>query len=146
MKTIFSNKIFLTFAICLFFTACGSKEDESESASQEVVSKLESAMTDLQSKYDDLRNSKPSEALDWAADDLKSIGDWEYKIIEFSALSVQDIEKALNKLGEERWQVFWVKEISADELQFMLKRPTVSYLSKLPLSSLGKMMLGNEGQ
>lgn len=134
--------------VCLSVLSACNPETETETtstSSTQDVSKLESAMAELQNKYEELRQAKPTAAFDWASEDLKNIGDWEYKILELSG-SVTDLEDELNALGKERWQVFWIKDISANNIQVMLKRPTVSYLSKIPLSSLGKMMINGEGQ
>jgi len=141
----------ILFSISLFlFTACSESEHKNQNNEevtlQQEVSKIESAMNDLQNKYDEIRQRKPSEAIDWAADDLKSIGDWEYKVIELSGLSAQDLEKELNDLGKDRWQVIWIKDTSETSMQVTLKRSTVSYLSKLPLSSIGRMMMNGEDQ
>ena len=145
MKQSLMIKLLLTSVLFSLLFACGNKEENKQNSQSQDVSKLESAMAELQKKYEELRQAKPSAALDWASEDLKNIGDWEYKVIELSGLSATELEDELNTLGKERWQVFWVKENSTDNMQIMLKRPTVSYLSKLPLSSLGKIMLdGNQ--
>ena len=146
MKQSIILKLIVSSVAFSLLCACNSENEKAPESNSQEESKLESAMAELQNKYEELRQAKPSAAFDWASEDLKNIGDWEYKIIELSGLSATELEDELNALGEERWQVFWVKENSNDKMQIMLKRPTVSYLSKLPLSSLGKMMMNGEGQ
>ena len=144
MKQSAAIKLLLSSVCLSLIFACGNENKKTVESNEQDVSKLESAMAELQNKYEDLRKTKPSAAFDWASEDLKNIGDWEYKIIELSGLSSSELEDEFNALGEERWQIFWIKEKSNENMQVMLKRPTISYLSKLPLSSLGKIMLDGE--
>ena len=145
MKQSIILKLVVSGIVFSLLYACSGENKEAPDSKVQDVSKLESAMAELQNKYEELRQAKPSAAFDWASEDLKNIGDWEYKVIELSGLNSTELEDELNALGEERWQVFWINEDSNEKMQVMLKRPTVSYLSKLPLSSLGKIMLdGNQ--
>ena len=45
----------------------------------------------------------------------------------------------LNALGDERWEVFWI-EPAPGGLRVYLKRPSVSYLSRVPLTTLLRLL------
>ena len=47
-------------------------------------------------------------------------------------------------LGDERWEIVWI-EPGADGRVAILKRPAVSLLSKIPLSQLGRLLMGGGG-
>lgn len=89
--------------------------------------------------------SDPSNAVDWAKDDIKKIGDWEYKIVVIADLETASLEQQLNELGEDRWEVFWVQP-SRTETRFFLKRTARSYLRHIPLSELGKILTPEGGE
>ena len=78
--------------------------------------------------------------------DLKNIGDWEYKIENFSLENPKDLEIRLNQLGSERWQCFWVEQGNDNTKSFYFKRTKMSYLSKIPTGALLRIMadFGNE--
>ena len=122
--------------ICVLTTAilvaCGSEVDER--------SATEKALDELQAKYDALREKDFDDPLQWAAEDLENIGDWEYKVETFSRFDPEDLEEALNKLGDERWEVIWIEKSSAGHM-VLLKKPSVSYLNKIPLSGLGRFII-----
>ena len=50
---------------------------------------------------------------------------------------------ALNALGDERWEAFWVQE-SRDGLRVFMKRSSISYLSRVPVGSLIRMLSGGQ--
>jgi len=72
--------------------------------------------------------------------DLKNIGDWEYKIENFSLENPKDLEIRLNQLGSERWQCFWVEPVNGNTKSFYFKRTKMSYLSKIPTGAILRMM------
>jgi hypothetical protein len=39
----------------------------------------------------------------WVKEDIENMGDWEYKIVAFGGKATTEMEKALNRLGIERW-------------------------------------------
>jgi hypothetical protein len=57
--------------------------------------------------------------------------------------SIEELEKELNELGNERWEFFWIEKRD-EELVFIFKRPKISYLQKIPKGELFKML--NAGQ
>ena len=100
------------------------------------------ALEKLQKKYDELVEDKLEDPVKWAADDLEKIGDWEYRVLNVAFTSPDDLEAKLNKLGNERWEVIWM-ERSAEGFLIVAKKPSVSYLSRVPLSQLGRLVTGD---
>lgn len=99
------------------------------------------ALDDLQAKYDELVKDKVDVPVDWAAGDLENIGDWEYRVENIAYSSPEDFAAQLNVLGNERWEVIWL-ERTPDGFLAVLKKPSISYLSKVPLSEIGKYVIG----
>lgn len=54
------------------------------------------------------------------------------------------IEAELNALGNERWEVYWMTSTNSG-LRVFLKRPSISDISRVPLSDLLRMF-GGSGQ
>ena len=119
--------------LCLAFLAAGCEDGGQSPASR--------ALEELESKYDELAREQLEQPVRWASDDLENIGDWEYKVIDVSTLSADNLEDELNALGNERWEIVWIDVIAGQRVA-LFKRPAVSWLSRIPLSQLGRMMLG----
>ncbi len=119
--------------VLILISACGGGEQ----------TPTERALRELQSKYDELARDRLEEPVQWASDDLENIGDWEYKVVDLSTLDIDHLEDELNSLGDERWEIVWIDVLSGKRVA-LFKRPAVSWLSKLPLSQLSRMMLGGE--
>lgn len=81
------------------------------------------------------------EAVERVQGDIENLGDWEYRIVELEDDTAEALETELNTLGNERWEVYWV-EPQRDGIRFYLKRPSISYLSRVPLSTLLRMLSG----
>ena len=79
--------------------------------------------------------------VEWAADDIENIGDWDYKVENLAYSSPEDLESKLNEFGNDRWEVIWL-ERTPNGFLAILKKPSISYLSKIPLSQLGKFVIG----
>ena len=122
--------------ISLVLSGCGGETDEQSAADK--------ALEDLQTKYDELTQKAIDNPMQWAADDLENIGDWEYKVEEFSRADPEELEAVLNDLGDERWEVIWIEK-NADGYTVFLKKPSVSYLNKIPLSSFGRFIIDDSG-
>jgi hypothetical protein len=121
------------------------RDDGSEVAAD--TSARARALEELSGAYDELAallDRNPGEAVQWAQEDIENLGDWEYRIVEISNLSTSDLEAELNELGNERWEVFWMESMQPG-VRVYLKRSSVSYLSRLPLSALARL-LGNGGE
>ena len=76
---------------------------------------------------------------EWLAKDIENIGDWEYKVVTYGPKDSKALEKDLNELGQERWQCFWV-EASGKEKVFYFKRTKMSYIGKIPMGALLRIM------
>ena len=100
---------------------------------------LRDKIQDLYETARDAGEDVPADAYAWAKSDLQRIGDWEYRIVRLDAASDGAVEKRLNELGSERWEVFWL-EREEDELRAFLKRSMRSYLRLLPLSDLSRLV------
>ena len=111
-----------------------------ENESQEP-SVAQRALDELQDKYDELVKDKVDIPVEWATDDLENIGDWEYRVVSLSYASPDDLESQLNEYGNERWEVIWLEDTPEGFLA-VLKKPSISYLSKIPLSQLGGIVIG----
>ncbi|MDX1563494.1 MAG: hypothetical protein R3305_11235 [Gammaproteobacteria bacterium] len=113
-------------------SGCGGGEPGQPTAAERAVD-------ELQARFDELADGRSGEAIDWAEGDIENIGDWEYRIVEFETMSAEVLQQELNALGDERWEVFWVESTAAGVRMF-LKRPAISYLSRVPLSTLLRML------
>ncbi len=47
--------------------------------------------------------------------------------------------------NDDRWEAFWVDDAGGDTLRIILKRPSISYISKLPFSQLGRIIPMDSG-
>lgn len=129
-------RLSISLALAVLLVGCDRQADER--------STTQKTMDEMQRKYDELVEEKLENPVDWATDDLENIGDWEYKIIEISFSDIASMEKSLDELGNDRWEVFWIENV-ANGYRIMLKRPSRSYLSRIPLSQIGRMMIGGSG-
>jgi hypothetical protein len=80
---------------------------------------------------------------EWAREDLEAIGDWEYKVEYVANPNHIALEKKLNELGKERWDVVWIDRQGAN-LIVTMKRPSRTWLNKLPLGQLIKAAAGTD--
>ena len=138
-------------------TAAGAREsagvDASESARAEEESEIaaelsatERALAQLTAAYGELAErfgDESGRAIDWAESDIENLGDWEYRVVVLSDAAPEEIEEALNALGQERWEAYWI-EPSRNGLRVFLKRPSISYLSRVPLSAVVRMLTGGQ--
>jgi hypothetical protein len=72
---------------------------------------------------------------EWVKGDIEHMGDWEYKIVAFGGKATTEMEKALNRLENERWQCFWVESSGKDKV-LSFKRTKKSYIQKIPAGDL----------
>ncbi len=108
-------------------------------------SQVDRARQELERLYDEAMKRAPEDPVEWAREDLQRVGDWEYRVTFIAATENQLLEQELNRLGEERWEAFWVRD-SESGLTLFLKRPARSYLKLVPLSEIGKMISPGETQ
>ncbi len=69
----------------------------------------------------------PEDILEWAKSDVKKIGTWDYKIVSVSSESEEAILNELKRLGNQRWECFWVEPIPGGK-RFYMKKAVRSYL------------------
>ena len=119
-----------SLSICI--VAC-DKTAPASSAAQE-------AFDELQQKYDELVEERLEDPVQWAADDIENIGDWEYRALEIQFESPDDLAAQLNELGNEKWEVIWMERSSGGFL-VIAKKPSISYLSRIPLSEVGRFVI-----
>ena len=113
---------------------------------QQETSATDRALNELQEKYDELVKGKVDAPVEWASDDLENIGDWEYRVERLSFTSPEGLAEQLNGFGNDRWEVIWL-ESTPDGFLAVMKKPSISYLSKIPLSELGRFFsIGSDGQ
>lgn len=119
-------------SLCML-SACQSESDE--------LSGARKALDDLQAKYDELVGEKLDDPMQWAADDIENLGDWEYRVETLSYSSAEELAAKLNEFGNEKWELIWLERAPGGFLA-VLKKPSVSWLSKIPLSQLGMIVIG----
>jgi hypothetical protein len=81
----------------------------------------------------------PDDVAEWAREDLRRIGRWEYRIEKFAHADDEALEAHLNRLGRERWECYWLRP-EADGTTLFLKRPARSYLRQIPVSDLLRLL------
>ena len=109
-----------------------SSEDEKISTSDEILR--------LYEKAKEAGEQVPKDVYEWVKQELQSIGDWEYLVIEIDSADAKGLEGSLNEQGADRWECIWVAAIG-DKTRLIMKRPGKSYLKHIPLSQLLKLVL-----
>ena len=122
-----------TALLALGVSACQSEVEETSAAQK--------AMDELQKKYTELVDDNIDVPIDWATEDIENIGDWEYRVENLAFSTPEELTSKLNELGNDRWEVIWLQRTPEGYFAVM-KKPSISYLSKIPLSQLGKLMIG----
>jgi hypothetical protein len=120
----------------------GLAQPADEAPAEAAPTATERALEELSSAYQSLAGlleTGSDEAVDRVQGDIENLGDWEYRIVELEDTGTEALEDELNALGNERWETYWV-EPTRDGIRFYLKRPSVSYLSRVPLSTLLRML------
>ena len=133
--------------ILILLLAAGCSREPAPPPEAEESGAMSRAIDELRQQYEELSGDTLDDPVKWAAEDIENIGDWDYRVVDIEAGSADDLEATLNELGNDRWEVFWV-ERTASGYRVMLKKPSISYLSKIPLSQLGRFIVPgpDEGQ
>ena len=92
-------------------------------------------LKELYEKAKEAGEQVPEDVYDWAKEDVKKMGTWEYKVVTLSANTSTEIEAELNKLGQEKWQCFWVEKEDG-RVTFYFRRQARSYLKTLPFREI----------
>tara|TARA_R100000455_G_C6135228_1_gene30739 strand:+ start:89 stop:502 length:414 start_codon:yes stop_codon:yes gene_type:complete len=83
------------------------------------------------------------ESKKWLSDDISRIGDWQYQVVILDESDPLKVTEELNKLGEERWECFFVDELDG-KLAFYFKKERISYLQKISELKIGRLIGGDE--
>ena len=124
--------LFLLAVVAL--AGCATDPDSPPSSSDQVEA-LKERVRELYQQARESGQQVPKDALEWARQDVRRIGDWEYRIVDLPREDPQARQARLNELGAERWEVFWM-EPAGDGTRVYLKRRSRSWLEKIPLSQL----------
>jgi hypothetical protein len=116
-------------AHCLCFAA-----EETKPPVDETSSEMDAWIEIIKEVYERTLESSgklTGEVKTWLRSDLRKIGTWEYRVVEFPLGEIEALEKSLNELGAERWECFYVVA-GQDKIRFFLKKPGFSYLKAVP--------------
>ncbi len=135
-------------SVWLLATGCSAGSVGAESPPtppEDESSVVESLWGEVRALYDRARETGeevPADIYEWVRRDIENIGDWEYRV-ELLAVDVSPgtLQATLNELGDDRWEAVWLSESTAG-VRVILKRPTRSYLTRMPLAQLLKLLSG----
>ena len=122
--------------------AMAQPPEDAPAGQAEAPTTTERALAELSAAYESLAgllNQGSDQAVERVQGDIENVGDWEYRIVELEDGDTEALEAELNLLGDERWEAYWV-EPTRNGVRFYLKRPSISYLSRVPLSTLLRML------
>ena len=117
---------------------------QGESLITSGTNSVEKAVRELYEKAREAGDHVPTNVVEWAKEDLKNIGAWEYRIEQINLQDDKAVEARLNELGAERWEVYWVEKY-ASGARFHLKKSRRSYRKHVPLGDLLKSVTGGDG-
>lgn len=119
----------VAIALPPLLAGCGREPGEPSPAEQ--------ALAELRRQFEELKRRTSDDPVEWAREDLENIGDWEYRVVDLTDTGADALAGELNRLGNDRWEAFWV-ERSATGVRILLKRPSVSYIGRVPFSVIGR--------
>ena len=129
---------FLPLLLTAALGGCASDADLPASPDDRIAA-LKQRVQELYQQARESGQQVPKDALEWAQQDLRHIGDWEYKIVDLPREDPESRQARLNELGSERWEAFWM-EPAGDGIRIYLKRRSASWLEKIPLSELRRLL------
>jgi len=115
--------------------AFGSTSADGQASSGEESGGVWEEILALYEKAKEAGEQVPEDAAEWVSQDLQSIGDWEYKVVELGPKTAEGLEAKLTELGTDRWECFWV-QTSGTKTRLLFKRPRKSWLQSIPLTDL----------
>lgn len=144
------RSVTVALLLALLMLPAGAAEPDTPQAPDPAVEPAgeaagETIWQQIQALYESARKAGDIDAgslAEWLKSDYQNIGDWEYRVIQVSSKESSVLETYLNTEGQERWEVFWVRE-GAGDFTFFLKRPVRSYIRAIPLSDLLKLIPGS---
>ena len=137
------KSLFPHLLLTALLAGCASDPDLPTSPDDRVAA-LKERVRELYQQARESGQKVPKDALEWARQDLHRIGDWEYRIVDLPREDAQSRQARLNELGSERWEAFWM-EPAGDGIRVYLKRRSRSWLEKLPLSELRRLVPSGGG-
>ena len=134
---------FLLLLLTAALGGCASDADLPASPDDRIAA-LKQRVQELYQQARESGQQVPKDALEWAQQDLRHIGDWEYKIVDLPREDPESRQARLNELGSERWEAFWM-EPAGNGMRVYLKRRSKSWLEKIPLSELRRLWPSSGG-
>ena len=138
----------LGIIIMTLLPAAAANPVESEPSQEQTAEPSDGSLwKQIQSLYEAAKKAGDIDAGsvgEWLKSDYESVGDWEYRVIQVDSKDSSVLQTCLNTEGQDRWEVFWIREGSGD-FTFFLKRPVRSYMRSIPLSDLLKLIPGGGG-
>ena len=128
---------FLLLLLTAAMAGCATDPDLPASPDDRMAA-LKQRVQELYRQARESGQQVPKDALDWAQQDLRRMGDWEYKIVDLPREDPESRQDRLNELGSERWEAFWM-EPAGNGIRVYLKRRSKSWLEKMPLSELRRL-------
>lgn len=138
-----TQSVFLHLLLAAVLAGCAPAQDPPASPDDRVAV-LKERVRELYRQARESGQKVPKDALEWARQDLHRIGDWEYRVVDLPPEGPQARQARLNELGSERWEAFWM-EPAGDGIRVYLKRRSRSWLEKLPLSELRRLVPSGGG-
>jgi len=126
--------LFIFIVFCFAFSQSTSAVDEK--------GEEENSPRDLKDDYESIKKSGEQwsqNVKEWVKKDIKKAGTWEYKIVTTKLNDLQMLEMELNKLGQNRWECFWV-ERQEDKIIMFFKRSQISYIRSIPAKEMLKLV------
>jgi hypothetical protein len=125
---------YLSAGMLALLVAVPAAADEEKTAEETVWTQVLA----LYQQARDTGETVTEDVYEWAREDMQSIGDWEYRVVYLTSPNHIALEKRLNELGTDRWEVVWIDR-QGPNLNVTLKRPSRTWLNKLPLGQLLKL-------
>lgn len=141
-----SLAIVLIAGTLLIFGSC-DKVDKIKTATSQKLENTD-IKQEIQNAYNKVKSTGekvPDNVIEWATEDIKKIGDWNYKVVYLSNENTENIEAKLNEYGENRWEVIWIESNDNGKTIYM-KRAAKSYLKHLPLKEVLKVIPADQGE
>lgn len=101
-------------------------------------------VVDLYEQAKEAGETTSKDAYEWVREDFHSIGDWQYRVVELPFGSAETLEQELNDLGTDRWECVWIEPRDGKMLG-IFKRRTRTYLNRVPMGDLIKLVPKSEG-
>ena len=131
---------------CVFVSSCEQVDKIKQTASEKIGNTdIKKEIEGIYQKVKETGASVPNDAIEWASEDIKKIGDWDYRVVPLVGDTSEKIESEMNEFGAKRWEIFWVE--NTDDLKIIyMKRPSRSYLKNIPLRDVLRIIPAEQGE